>query len=277
LYRRAQAYTEQKAREKNAGPGESSATSKANKQLEIDTKYTRSLEDIKEEYSSWLYEQKRNKKRPVYKTSITIVATIILLAVGYTAAKIVFQKNDVPEIAGQKLPVGNPDPVVAKTGKAASKTNTTTTKKKPVRDLSKTPVVTRKKTNTSIAVSKKPAVKSPVTKKEEKQVQVANKNPVFLPDQVKITGQYSANKKGIPDFNISVTNNSDQQLRFVAVDIFYYRKDGSLAGKKTLYFNKVAAHSVMTLTAPGNSKADDVIFKMGLMSNEKGELYYTKL
>ena len=47
--------------------------------------------------------------------------------------------------------------------------------------------------------------------------------------------------------------------------------------KKTLYFNKVAPNSIMTLTAPGNSKADDVIFKMGLMSNEKGELYYSKL
>ena len=94
---------------------------------------------------------------------------------------------------------------------------------------------------------------------------------------MKITGQYAANKKGIPDFDITVTNNSNQKLRFVAVDIFYYRNDGSLAGKKTLYFNKVAPNSIMTLTAPGNSKADDVIFKMGLMSNEKGELYYTKL
>jgi hypothetical protein len=65
-------------------------------------------------------------------------------------------------------------------------------------------------------------------------------------------------------------------LRFVAVDVYYYKADASLAGKKTLYFNKLRAHQSMTLTAPGNAKADDVIFKMGLMSSERGELYYAK-
>ena len=155
------------------------------------------------------------------------------------------------------------------------KKNTKSTREKTKQSLTKAPVVTKKKTNTAIVNSKKPAAKTPVIKNEPKQVHVAN--PVFLPDQVKITGQYSSNKKGIPDFDITVKNNSNQKLRFVAVDVFYYRKDGSLAGKKTLYFNKVAPNSIMTLTAPGNSKADDVIFKMGLMSNEKGELYYSKL
>ena len=31
---------------------------------ELDTKYSRSLDDIKEEYSSWLYQQRKKKKRP---------------------------------------------------------------------------------------------------------------------------------------------------------------------------------------------------------------------
>ncbi|MGZ5190815.1 MAG: hypothetical protein ACXWCZ_07315 [Flavisolibacter sp.] len=276
LYQRAQAFAEQKSREKNMSPVDSPNPIHASKGLEIDTKYSRSLEDIKDEYTGWLLEQKRNKKRPVYKTSLTIAAIVLLLAVGYTAAKIVFKKDDDSAIAKQTIPpIDNEKSAINKPEVSVSNTNTNSVRKKTTEEKIKAPVVSRKKQNADIVSSKMPETKPPVVNNEPKPVQVAN--PVFLPEQVKITGQYSANKKGIPDFDITVQNNSNQKLRFVAVDIFYYRKDGSLDSKKTLYFNKVAPNSIMTLIAPGNSKADEVIFKMGLMSNEKGELYYTKL
>lgn len=276
LYQRAQTYAEQRSREKTINSSPSHKPSTAPNELTIDTKYSRSLEDIKDEYTSWLLEQKTNKKRPVYKTSLTIAATILLLAVGYTAAKIVFQKNDEEAISKQSILPTAPEKSAVKSTEVSINKSKITTAKKIARPITKPSTVTTKKTNTATVSSGKPAPKNPVVKQNPpKPVQVVN--PVFLPDQVKITGQYSTNKKGIPEFDITVKNNSSQKLRFVAVDIFYYRKDGSLAGKKTLYFNKVAPNSIMTLTAPGNSKADDVIFKMGLLSSEKGELYYTKL
>jgi hypothetical protein len=50
---------------------------------ELDTKYSRSLDDIKEEYSSWLYQQQKKKKHFPAKYIVAIVVGFILLITAY--------------------------------------------------------------------------------------------------------------------------------------------------------------------------------------------------
>ena len=55
----------------------------------LDTKYTRSLDDIKEEYSLWMHQQKHGRRRVRLPRKQLVVAAGVLLAVGvgYTALK----------------------------------------------------------------------------------------------------------------------------------------------------------------------------------------------
>jgi hypothetical protein len=275
LYQRAQAFEESR---RNANTATTAQTDfKINHvpsngfetETELDTKFSRSLDDIKEEYSAWLFHQKQNKKGSKQKTNLTIIATLFILIAGFTASRFVFKRNDTPLATEQRLEwegTNQPSekPVVAV--------------KEPI---IKTPAkfsgkkTTRKSiSSTKTSSAKKAKTKTPVTQTTPPSPPA--KNLAFLPDLVKVTGVYSPNRKGIPDFNITVQNNSDERLRFVAVDVYYYKKDANLAATKTLYFNKIPAHQDITLVAPGNSKAGDVIFKMVLVSNEKGEVYYMK-
>lgn len=56
---------------------------------EVDTKHSRSLDDIKAEYSGWLQEQKRGKKLPVFskKDVLIALASFVLIAVVFITAK----------------------------------------------------------------------------------------------------------------------------------------------------------------------------------------------
>ena len=78
-------------------------------------------------------------------------------------------------------------------------------------------------------------------------------------------------QQGVAAFKLTITNNSDV-LRFAAVDVFY-KKNGQLTNKETLYFKNIAPHQSVTLTAPANQAADDVSYKLGLVSNEDGAIY----
>lgn len=81
----------------------------------------------------------------------------------------------------------------------------------------------------------------------------------------------ATHRQGVEAFKLTITNNSDV-LRFAAVDVFY-KKNGQLTNKETLYFKNIAPHQSVTLTAPANQAADDVSYKLGLVSNENGAIY----
>ena len=146
LYQRAQAYAEQKSKEKNAETADPLKPIHTTKELKIDTKYSRSLEDIKDEYTSWLLDQKRNKRRPVIKTSITVAATVLLLVIGYTAAKIVFKKDDKSVIAKQSISPTDPEkPAIKKTDLSSNKTIAKPNRKKTTPVVTKSSISSRKK------------------------------------------------------------------------------------------------------------------------------------
>ncbi len=89
LRRRAQAY-----KPENKVPADSNP---------VTTKYARSLADIEEDYTSWVYQQKTKKKAPVSRRNLTIAGIgVILLMAGYGITKLVTSKSAEPQSVAAK-------------------------------------------------------------------------------------------------------------------------------------------------------------------------------
>ena len=61
--------------------------------------------------------------------------------------------------------------------------------------------------------------------------------------------------RGVSASEITLVNNSQENLRVVAVDVVYYKADGTNAGRETIYFKNISPSQSMTLTAPANKKS----------------------
>jgi hypothetical protein len=75
--------------------------------------------------------------------------------------------------------------------------------------------------------------------------------------------------------HLSLYNNSNKHINFVAIDVFYYKANKKLLQKKTLYFNNISPLSSSKLFVPRDKKAASMSYQMGLISTEGG-LYYAK-
>jgi hypothetical protein len=266
LYRRAQAYAEKKKEEAKL-----KASISAVGDTELQTNYARSLDDIKEEYSNWLYEQKANKKGSKRKMSLTVTATIVILLVGFTTAKLVFSKKHNSIAPAEKMQ----EPITA-TEKTIPEFNSSTlatknSKKTSIHSAKGIVNTTNKKTTAANSKEKKSG--SYPNKNKDAIVQKPETSSVPLTDLVRVTGQYVSNKNDIPDFIITVQNNSDEALRFVAVDLYYYQNDGSPAGKNTIYFNGVSPHQTMSQKSRADNQAN-IVLKMRLMRTEDRDMNY---
>jgi hypothetical protein len=104
------------------------------------------------------------------------------------------------------------------------------------------------------------------------------KPAVPLTRLINISGDYLPSQKGdgVNGYRVTMRNNSDQVLKVVAVDVFYYGANDKLLTKKTLYFNNVAPRANMILTAPSNKDAVVVNHQLGLVSSAEGALYFVK-
>jgi hypothetical protein len=242
-------------------------------ETDIDTKYSRSLEDIKQEYSAWLYQKKTARKGFSRKHYMAILGLGLggLLIWGGTQWFGSNGQEPPQEQTMAILPINQPEeekklPVKKKTATVKKSTRkpvaTASTKKsqtKPVKPLGEetgtTVKETEKKTSENSTVSSTP-VSTP-----------------HLPDLIRISTQFDDAGKGVPDFKITLINNSSEQVQMVAVDIYYFRM-GKQLEKKTVYFSDINAHSSKILTARGHRRADDVQLKMGLMTSKRGEIFY---
>ncbi len=243
LYQKIQAFQEQQA----AAPKE-----------ELETKYTRSLEDIKNEYAGWL-NQKKNSKQFNGKPIWAAATLIVLLIAGFflfrtdesgTAVIAEIKPTGTAAITGEFLPVSNTAPV---------------TKKQPIAARNKKPVAKNKtgkpvhKTN-PVTVSPKPTPRAA--------------NSTSIPELVTVNGRYKPVGRGVSSSEITLHNRSYEHLKVVAVDVIYYRPNGSVLARQTIYFRNIDPQTSLTLKAPANEKADEVKYKMGLISASESGLYY---
>ena len=256
LYQRAQAYASGEKKPPAEVP-------------ETEIKYSRSLEDIKEEYSSWLYTQRTGKKKNLRVNKRAILISAAVLGLCCLAGYYIFSRTPAnPDPVHQVTEAINTPPVLPET--PATQNNTKVKKKS--------------RSGPVAAVKKKKQNSAPVTAAEKKQAAAGQRTasgttktdnaPMNLADLVQVQANYAPDdEKGVPEFRITVKNNSDVFLRFVAVDV-YYQKNKGASEKKTIYFRNISPHQSLSLMAPANKKADDVHLQMGLLSSSNGDLYY---
>jgi hypothetical protein len=272
---------------------------------EINTKYSRSLDDIKEEYSSWMKEQKSKKRFPVKKMVIGVAALLVLTAGGWLAYAFLSsapdpvssaqqplaeaaipavkkesnaeQEYDMPGDASTRAVIERLDHTLevleANEKKTAAKKKTTPAEtKKRVSDPVRTTPVPAAKKNTETASGKttqeKSTSPSPQTPRREK-------SSVPLSKLVNIQGRVVKARKGIDGVEITLQNNSDQTLKLVAVDVLYHKGNNSVIQRETIYFSDIRPGTSRMLVAPGNRNARGANYQLGLISAEDG-LYVSR-
>ena len=245
---------------------------------ELATKYTRSLDDIREEYASWLDRQK--KRKPDFRLKPMMTAAAALVVIALVSFFVLRKKEGEPQIMagiqpGVQVAASPASLAAASEEQMLAPTKNTGTKKQVAK---KEPRAAKKATAVKYAAGRS----APTGKSGTANLPVAKKEPVNeqpslpLSRLIRIFGNDAKkDKKGIDDFQLTVQNNSRQDLKVVAVDIFYYGTNGRQLQKKTLYFSNLSPHRSLSLTAPGHKKATAVEYKLGLVSSDQG-LYYAK-
>ena len=234
---------------------------------ESEVKYTKSLQELKYEYASWIHQQKN--KNSNWKNKKWMVAACFLV-IGIVAFVFAYRSDKVDSLAFQSGPSYPNDELVTPAIEDENRINiiNTTEKAKPV----KSPV--RKTRTNSFEKQKRSEKKPDVVPTAKKEEIHQEKNKIPLPQLVKINGSYKPIGNGVAKPRVTVRNNSMETLSVVAVNIVYYKADGSPAGKEILYFNQLSPNESMTLKAPANPVAEEVKFKLGLISSKEGGIYY---
>lgn len=275
---------------------------------EINTKYSRSLDDIKEEYTSWMKEQKTKKRFPVKKLVVGAAALLVLMAGGWVAyalissapATVLAVRQPAAEAAipvSQKENVAVPGkqydiPVDASTRAVIERLDHTlemleANEQKTVTKKRITPAAEKKRVSTTVIKAPVPAAREQTetasgktTGQERNTLPSAGtprriKSPVPLTKLVNIQGRVVKARKGIDGVEITLRNNSDQMLKLVAVDVLYHKNNNSVIQRETIYFSDIPPGTSRMLVARGNRNAHSANYELGLISAEGG-LYVSR-
>ncbi|HEV7621129.1 MAG TPA: hypothetical protein VGO09_05330, partial [Flavisolibacter sp.] len=254
IYQRIQSYNENKAQEKN----------------ETQTKYARSLEDLKQEYADWFHKKKEKKGIKLNKKAVGSFSVIAALFLGwflvsgksksndslinsqtkrYISNAVFSQQNTPPGSSGKDAsiqPASNQikglhetknqkelsvDQFIDSVENVLSKDNITLKKTKPVSH--KNPVFKVKETKDKV-----PAL--------EVAVPDIKKMPLSQLISMNAHYMYDADQK-LFGLEVTIQNKSMQLLKKVTVDVFYYKKGDKLFDKETLYFNNIQPGNSFTL------------------------------
>lgn len=230
---------------------------------EAEIKYTRSLDDIKQEYSSWLYEQKSGRKKGKKLSVSYVSAFAFILLTGLLAAYFIYPYNNsdqknVSETNAENNISTNSEDIIPVNNRTNTNSPGSLTKKKTGQSLNK-----------NIPVAKKVAGKNLPVKKR------VLKNTVPLPQLVKLRGQHPANTgNGVPDFKLILQNNSNSHIELATAEVLYYSTSGKLLSRKTVYFSNIAPKASVIRYVSGNNRAGEVHYQLGKMSNARPANFY---
>jgi len=275
---------------------------------ELDTKYARSLDDIKEEYTSWLHNQKQ-KKKFISKKSLLVISCIAFLFFGGYFILIQFQNKKItPEaiMSAQKIKVSPPIfektnkmKIVSKPKETNKKTLPQSSQKIKVSKSSSLPSKNYTPTNSpdkidsyidslkvagetqqskdaiiyELTASQPDGSRQKTMREANKSTAENSKNETTATPFAELIKLSESTSSGTP--HLSLYNNSNKHINFVAIDVFYYKANKKLLQKKTLYFNNISPLSSSKLFVPRDKKAASMSYQMGLISTEGG-LYYAK-
>lgn len=285
---------------------------------ETETKYARSLEDLRQDYANWLHEKKNKKKFRIGKTEWMVAAGLLLLVVsGFTIASLVAgTRSAEPEVVADRKtetltagaafarkpqndgfqtavaleearpeeedrPVADPnrltpeeEAMVNEYLASQERTYGAGNKKDAHTSFGGTsyqPRTSRNQTRLKeLAAGETVEPVTSATEGEQKAATVQERKSVPLAELIALNGnyKYDDNRRHITGVEVTIQNNSDQLLKRVAVDVFYYKKRERLFEKETLYFNNVYPQNALTLSTSGNKKAVSARFQLGLITTE---------
>lgn len=270
IYQRIQAFNENNERQKD----------------ETQTKYARSLEDLKQEYADWLHKKKVKKGFRVNKKVLAgfSVAAVLFLAWVFISGR---SKNDVlnsqtrqyisnavysqqqstetiPKIKDQHISSETYSNDNIKTNGSSKESSVDQFIDSVERALAKADAGVKKK-----AISHRKATLNPKTEKTVYQEPVlkvvpADINTIPLSQLISMNAHYMYDTdQHLFGLEITIQNKSRQLLKKVTVDVFYYKKGDRLFDKETLYFTNIQPGNSFTLSTPGNKKAVAAKFQLG--------------
>jgi hypothetical protein len=274
IYLRVQAYTQQKEQGQQG----------------VQTKHARSLEDLKQEYAEWLHQSKQKKSFNLSKKHIAIGGAIVVVS---AAAYFLIGRSNTAE----EIPVHHYyylSNAVEKPGDYKKSKSTTTELRSTSSATAKADLTVRKELSVDQFLD---SVKRELAKQDERLRVAATKSPYKKPvhsmplvttpsaeqkgqiefstkseqtskrsltDQVALDAKYllEPRRQNISSLEITIRNNSEELLKTVAVDVFYYKKGQRLFDKETVYINNVQPGNSFTLSTPGNKKAVSAKFQL---------------
>lgn len=314
----------------------------------LQTNYSRSLNEVEEDYTKWIVKKKIQKKTRLSRKDILVVAgvfSIVLLGYFIFSSPSVINSTPVQQQAvtteknvpatpavNEEVQSTNSEPDVnaaanepAHETKAAQGTRNSSSNTSRIQS----PTVTKEKTN-EVPIVKVPdeevvvnennqqenkevsqpkqekkklgeVLKGIFSKKEKKQAtdpvdeepaparnrQATRRTQEDLPgnhttdfatlsSMIDISSNAPDNwMMGITGLKLSLRNNNSMALQSAAVTVFYYDNNNQLLEKKLVYFNNVASHSTMTVTAPDHKFADHVSFML-TSATAKEDRYATR-
>jgi len=263
---------------------------------DVEIKYSRSLEDIKAEYTTWMHtqKQKHKHKRKIGLQQVGVVAGISVAALGllWTANELFSHRSDSVSAANINTTTERdfyptvilpPKPVSTKTISKKIGSNET---REEQHTLQKTLPLAKEKpapqgdTAQSIvakSVDSIAAADDPVETTEDVLSQTTAEKPATVAEQLHINAAYVAGSKkstGVEGLAVTVKNNSSQVMKVVAVDVIYFKEGMAELERKTLYFSNLQPGQMLTRNAPAHKKAEGAYAQLGLISSEEGSIFY---
>ena len=257
----------------------------------VQTKYARSLEDLKQEYADWLHRKKDHKRFISSKRSVIAIGCLACIALIFffftnrnrltlTAAK----QTSIPDnkeaiTKTQHIVKKGPEHItsqihIPETSPGESKTNQKDQSVDKYIDsieqvLAKQNFYTRLTLPSKYAVKGKESRQKTVTEPTNDAIQRPERIQAQLSQLVNLSAKYmhDGNKNNISGLEVTIQNNSSELLKLVTVDVFYYKKKEQLFDKETLYFSNIPPGNSFTLSTPGNKKAISARFQLGQVSS----------
>lgn len=262
-----------------------------------DTRYARSLEDMKQEYGAWQIKQKAKKKNGFNKKNLVIAAAVLIVTTTSFGISKWMSNNfftKAPPPAGYTLEtlthVENNQTTTASFNAATDSfttiNNETTALQKDIdikeaiasKNISKPSDAGRKnkvlKQNNSLAVDTISKTVLPTPAPVEKQTEKQEAKKIApLSQLVVVNGRLYAGKKESAATQVTLENNSSEILKSVAVVITYFKKEDRQLSKETVYFYNVQPATARVVKAIGNRRATSARFAIGAITRADGSLY----
>jgi hypothetical protein len=257
----------------------------------VQTKYARSLEDLKQEYADWLHRKKDHKRFISNKRSVIAIGFLACIAIIFffftnrsrltlTAAKQTSTPIIKEPVALNKhINTDAPRKIISKVQKSEnSPAESKTLQKDQSVDeyidsiehiLAKQNFYTRLTLPSKYTAKGKESTQKTVAEPANDAIQRPERIEAQLSQLVNLSAKYMHDdgKSSISGLEVTIQNNSAELLKLVTVDVYYYKKKEKLFDKETLYFSNIPPGNSFTLSTPGNKKAVSARFQLGQVSS----------